>query len=315
MALSAEQVSKFERDGFLVLPSVLPPEQLGALLSELHSIKSDVEQKEEQAADGAWDERGSGADAARCTFALTRDAQGRLLRPARMHKAQGIALRSRRVLELLRSPGLALPAAALVRRGLGDPGAGTPRERLEVDAFGTKFFPVERGSPGSVSWHDDNYYFGTVRSHTVSCAVYLRSIDAASGCLRVVPGSHRDAAVGSERAQHYLPSPQQHGEYIPDEAVVSGPLSRGPSGEPRSPVDVAVPAGSAVLFDANLLHCAHPNTRETPSERVAFHYIPGDLDSGFRGTSFARGRFADRHLAVCSDLTPAPSPFAVAARL
>ena len=33
------------------------------------------------------------------------------------------------------------------------------------------------------------------------------------------------------------------------------------------------------------------------SERVAFHYIPGDLDSDFRGTSFARGKFADRHLA------------------
>ena len=49
--------------------------------------------------------------------------------------------------------------------------------RLEVDAFGTKYFPVRAGSPGSVGWHDDNYYFGTTRSDTISCVVYLRSSD------------------------------------------------------------------------------------------------------------------------------------------
>ena len=61
-------------------------------------------------------------------------------------------------------------------------------------------------------------------------------------------------------------------------------------------------AGTAVLFDANLLHAVHPNRVKggPPSERVAFHYIPGDLDTGFRGTSFARGQFADRHQDVAA---------------
>ena len=66
----------------------------------------------------------------------------------------------------------------------------------------------------------------------------------------------------------------------------------------RSPLDVSVPAGSVVLFDANLLHAAWSN--EAPSgtsERVAFHYIPSDAQSEFRGVSFARGAFADRHVA------------------
>ncbi len=64
------------------------------------------------------------------------------------------------------------------------------------------------------------------------------------------------------------------------------------------PFDVGVAEGSAVLFDANLLHAVWPNVSDGPSERLAFHFIPGDLNSAFRGVSFARGAFADRHVAV-----------------
>jgi hypothetical protein len=207
------------------------------------------------------------------------------------------------VLELLRYPAIATAAATLVRRALPSSGSSASPERLEVDAFGTKYFPVRAGTPGSVSWHDDNYYFGTTRSDTISCVVYLRSIDVDSGCLRVLPGSHRDDAVGSARAAFYQPAPQQHGEYIPEETITSSKLAVGKDGSPRTPLDVPVAAGSAVLFDANLLHAVHANRLERDgglpaSERVAFHFIPGDLDTGFRGTSFARGAFADRHLAL-----------------
>ena len=59
-----------------------------------------------------------------------------------------------------------------------------------------------------------------------------------------------------------------------------------------------VAAGSVVLFDANLLHAAWENTDSGSSERVAFHYIPVDVESEFRGISFARGVFADRHEAM-----------------
>ena len=90
------------------------------------------------------------------------------------------------------------------------------------------------------------------------------------------PGSHTDAQVGPERAPHYSADAQRHGEYIPAETVAS--LARGAK-RPREAVDAAVPEGTAILFDANLLHAAHPHVRrsvddEATSERVAFHYIP-----------------------------------------
>lgn len=112
--------------------------------------------------------------------------------------------------------------------------------------------------------------------------------------------------MGSARAQYYQAAPQQHGEYIAEDTIGSSALAIGPDGLWRAPLDVAVTAGSVVLFDANLLHAVHANLRDgglPTAERVAFHFIPGTLDTGFRGTSFARGAFADRHLAVYANGT------------
>ena len=309
--LTAADIASFDRDGFVVLHQVVPQSMIASLLTELHEIQAKAEQADVEHSAFSWDEKTSGADESNCTFAFARDENGALHRPVRLHKAQGIALRSPKVEQVLRFPPIAKNAATLVHRGLpGAPPAGgsaTSFEmRLEVDAFGTKYFPVAAGSPGSVSWHDDNYYFGTTRSHTISCTVYLRDTNAHSGALRVLPGSHRDSAVGSERAHLYRPLASQHGEYIPESSILDE-LAAGSSGQLRKPVDVSVAAGSVVLFDANLLHSGHPNLLPSDggvsaaSERLAFHFIPGDLDSGFRGTSFARGRFADRHRVTLAD--------------
>ena len=143
--LSPTAIASFERDGFLVLDSVVPPDLIAALLTELNAIKAEAEAEAEPSAGTTWDVNASGADASRCTFALARDRSGALLSPARLHKgepqggplvpqqpqrlssapharlppvigaAQGIALRSPAVLTLLRLPPIARAAVALVQ--------------------------------------------------------------------------------------------------------------------------------------------------------------------------------------------------------
>ena len=103
----------------------------------------------------------------------------------------------------------------------------------------------------------------------------------------------------------YIQMPERIGEYIPEETLLASSMK-------TPPLDVGVPAGSAVLFDANLLHAAWPNAPgggSSLSERVAFHYIPLEVESEFRGVSFARGAFADRHEAKL------PSPSTKRARM
>ena len=57
-------------------------------------------------------------------------------------------------------------------------------------------------------------------------------------------------------------------------------------------VDIDCPAGTVVLFSANLLHGARPNLSDRTSYRTAWHYIPGNLDLPM----FPRGGYRDRHV-------------------
>ena len=278
----------FERDGFVVVPEALNARTLRALRRSLTTLCQHA--CDNSSADDDHDTVIPPEDSA--AFQFEHSAAGKVITPLRVHKIQGVGLVCDEVRALIRSPYLTSVVTKLARES-------------ELDAFGTKFFPVRPGNCGSVGWHDDNYYFGTTRSRTISCVCYLADTDPGNGCLRVVPTSHRDAHVGPERGRLYRADKQRHGEYIPEsllEDTGSGALSTVVNGSKKRKrrredvADVAVRAGTAVLFDANLLHCTWPNrSTHRASPRLAFHYIPTDHEGEFRGVSFARGKFADRH--------------------
>lgn len=178
--------------------------------------------------------------------------------PGMLHKVQGVCQVEPRLLELAAEPALTERVAAL----LGP----------DLDVFGTKFFPKLPGGGSSTHWHQDNFYFGTTSPQVISCGIYLEEADQGNGCLRVVPGSHLGGLVEHQR------DPRTHGSWcqVKDEDAR----------------DLPVPAGTAVLFSANLLHGANDNfdTRRTRYS-TAWHYIPGALHL----ERFPRGVYPDRH--------------------
>ena len=134
-------MDRFEDDGYLVLDQVIKPRQLRMLLRELRDIA-------QKALSGqAMSKSTVVPDAARCTYELEKFSSGKVRQPHRLHKAQGVGLISSGVRNLISAPELAPSALSLVRR------VDTAEE---LDAFGTKFFPVHPASAGSVGWHDDN---------------------------------------------------------------------------------------------------------------------------------------------------------------
>ena len=277
--------SNFDRDGYVVLQDALPPRHLRTLRRALAAVARHAC----QSSSTADDHNSVLPPEDTAAFQFEHNSDGSVRTPMRVHKVQGVGLVCPDVQQAIRSQAILSTAAALASE-----------ERL--DAFGTKYFPVEPGSAGSVGWHDDNYYFGTTRSRTISCVCYLADTRRANGCLRIVPGSHRDARVGPERAPLYSHDAQRHGEYISEATMrtLVGDDREAPAPKrrkaPREAVDVEVPAGSAVLFDANLLHATHSNrSANEASPRLAFHFIPADHAGEFRGVSFARGKFRDRH--------------------
>lgn len=193
-------------------------------------------------------------------FSLSPDENGKPI-PGRLHKVQGVCVVDSRVLDLTREPEILERVESLIGPN--------------IDVFGTKFFPMLGPRATSTGWHQDNHYFGTNSDRVVSCAIYMEATDRQHGCLQVVPGSHRAGQLASH-------APGQgtwaHGSWV--------------EVEEKQAVDLVCPAGTVVLFSANLLHGAHPNLSERSSYRTAWHYIPADLNL----EQFPRGIYKDRFI-------------------
>lgn len=198
------------------------------------------------------------------------DADGKPV-PGRILKVQAAALASSSVLDVFRTP----EVLKKVRCLFSVLGQEVPEH---VDVFGTKFFPMWPGGT-SVSWHQDCHYFGTASPRIVSCGIYWEDTDRENGCLRVVPGSH---------TRGVFPHAPGVGQWAQGEWVQM---------DSSAGVDVVMPAGSVVLFNAMLLHAAHRNSHSERTRYSMFgHFVPASLNFGWRGTDFSHGVYADRHV-------------------
>ena len=61
--------------------------------------------------------------------------------------------------------------------------------------IGATFFVKEPGTPAFVSWHQDLTYWGYDDVSEVTGWVALTPATRASGCMRFIPGSHRNGIV------------------------------------------------------------------------------------------------------------------------
>ncbi|HLK58486.1 MAG TPA: phytanoyl-CoA dioxygenase family protein [Chthonomonadaceae bacterium] len=244
MGLTSEQIQHYQEEGYLILEALIH----GAAWERSMGVFRELVERSRSmtTSDGA--------------FNLAPDSEGKPI-PGRLHKIQGVCVAEERVLNLAREPVILDCVEDLIGPN--------------IDVFGTKFFPMPGHQSTSTGWHQDNHYFGTNSDRVVSCAIYLEATDRESGCLQVVPRSHRSGALVA-----HAPGQGEwaHGSW----AQV----------EESEAVDIVCPAGTVVLFSANLLHGAHPNRSDRSSYRTAWHYIPGDLDL----EQFPRGGYRDRHI-------------------
>jgi hypothetical protein len=135
--MSDADIGAFEEKGFIIFERAIGPRHVRALLRELAAIAT----KAAASADTTYT---TVPRADRCSYSFEKTPSGQLRQPARLHKAQGIGLESAGVRELISNPRLASTALAVSKR---------TAKLSELDAFGTKYFPVGPGSPGSVGWH------------------------------------------------------------------------------------------------------------------------------------------------------------------
>ena len=117
------------------------------------------------------------------------------------------------------------------------------------------------GSAGLVPWHQDGTYFGLAPYEHVTAWVALTPSTPESGCVEVIPGSHRDG----QRAHR-------------DAADPDIMLSRGQS--VAAPVDASVAApvvlapGQFSLHHTMVLHASRPNRSAADRIGIGISYIP-----------------------------------------
>ena len=108
---------------------------------------------------------------------------------------------------------------------------------------------------GYASWHQDSVYSGWHLTPSVSAWIALTVSEPANGCMRVVPGSHKQGLLEHDNVQD------------PNLLNKRGERLRMDVDESRA-VDVVLKPGEMSLHHPNILHGSNPNTSDGP--RIGF---------------------------------------------
>jgi len=134
----------------------------------------------------------------------------------------------------------------------------------DILLFGSRFF-CKYGPDAKyrVSWHQDIDSWGLEPPVAVTVWYAVDRSDMQNGCMQVIPGSHRTAAL------------REH-ETSPDEGNILGRrqhLDIG-TGELMLAQPIVLDAGEISIHDGALIHASMPNTSDRRRCGLAIRYVP-----------------------------------------
>lgn len=232
-ALDAEQLGRYERDGFLFMKNFFSAQETAALLREVQRLAQDpaIKRREE-----AITERGS--DAVRSVFMVHK-----------LSKMLGRLAQDMRLVNIARQ---ILGSEVYIHQS---------RANIKPGFQGKEFY-----------WHSDfetwHVEDGMPAMRAISCSVLLTDNDASNGPLMLMPGSHRQfvSCVGETPQDHYKQSLKKQEYGVPDTLSLQLLADRG------GLETVTGPAGSVVFFDCNTMHGSNSNISPSPRSNVFMVY-------------------------------------------
>jgi non-heme Fe2+,alpha-ketoglutarate-dependent halogenase len=131
----------------------------------------------------------------------------------------------------------------------------------DILCWNSLFWIKEAKSPSYVSWHQDLKYWGLDCDDLVTAWVALSPASVESGCMRVLPGSHRNEMLPHEDifdAENMLTRGQEIAVEVDEGAAVT----------------MALQAGQMSIHNVRLAHASGPNNSADRRIGVSFHYMP-----------------------------------------
>ncbi|WP_069162790.1 ectoine hydroxylase [Nocardia altamirensis] len=183
--------------------------------------------------------------------------------------------------------------------------AGMARQLLGSDVYlhqsRVNYMPGFRGS--GFYWHSDFETWhaedGMPTPRAVSLSIALTDNYPINGSLMVMPGSHRTfvPCLGSTPAEHYRESLQEQEIGVPTEADITSLANR------YGISQFTGRAGSALLFDSNLMHGSSSNITPFPRSNIflVFNSVENTLVEPFAAPEPRPGYIGSR------DFTPLSS--------
>lgn len=141
-----------------------------------------------------------------------------------------------------------------------------------------------------VSWHQDSVYSGWHLTPSTSAWIALTGSHRANGCMRVIPGSHKEGLLAHDNIRDDPHLLNKRGERI--NRVVDENLA----------TDVVLEPGEMSLHESTIIHGSNPNTSDEPRIGFIVRFVTS------RTTNRDRPLLRVRGAADCSHLRLAQPP-------
>jgi non-haem Fe2+, alpha-ketoglutarate-dependent halogenase len=157
---------------------------------------------------------------------------------------------------------------------------------LVVD--GTLVFYKRPHDLGYASWHQDSVYSGWHLTPSVSAWIALTPSQRDNGCMRVIPGSHKDGLL-------------DHDNVIDDPNLLNrrGERLRMDVNESAA-IDVLLQPGEMSLHHTNLVHGSNPNGSDGPRIGFIVRFVTSQTTNRDRRVLRVRGDCDCSHLRLAS---------------
>jgi len=139
-----------------------------------------------------------------------------------------------------------------------------PIEQLigpDILCWNTIFWIKEPGSKSFVSWHQDTRYWGLSSDDVVTAWLALSPASEASGCMRVMPGTH----VGE-----VLP----HEDRFDDDNLLTRGQEISSGIDEARAVPMPLRVGEMSLHNYRLAHASGPNLADDRRIGISMHFMP-----------------------------------------
>jgi len=130
----------------------------------------------------------------------------------------------------------------------------------DLMVWSAQMFIKEANSPKIISWHQDLTYWGLDDAEEATCWVALSNVTKASGCMKFVPGSHKEQIV-------------PHVDTYDDNNMLSRGQEIAVEVNEADAVAVELQPGQASLHHGHLFHASDANTTNDRRIGVAIRYI------------------------------------------